>query len=199
MKTAAEILLRQIASILSGDIAEQLLIELASKENRTLKPREADCFHEAGHAVVARLFAFPVAELRLLDHRRVTAICLPRPYDETIDLDNLWDDYHHAMSLVVSLREFGFLVCVPKVKRIVRRLLQKHWQQISALAEALLRSEKKYVDANEISAAVAVGVAAHCKGEGDYHRAAAALAAAAAPGAGIPSAGRTVEAPPGVK
>lgn len=153
MKTGAYSLLRRMACLFAGDIAEELLREAAKQERRELRPNELTCYHESAHAILRICFGFDVAEIRLLDHHLVDGICLSRPWDASINLDALPSDQHQANQLVISLHVCGYLVCVPRLKRVVTRLVQKHWANVSTVAEMLLRKESKHVDKTEILAA----------------------------------------------
>jgi len=182
MKSGAEIQLRRLAFILAGDIAEDECRLAAEAEGRSLRAGELTAYHEAGHGDLGRCFGFAVAELRLLDHPHVTGICLAHPWDGSIDLDELVPDSIQANQIFVSLHVCGYRVSIPRLKRVIRRLLRKRWIQITLVAERLLSEEKKYVDAKEISEALAAPVAARCQREGNYYGAAEPLAAAAAHG-----------------
>lgn len=178
MKSAPACLLRQMAELLGGGIVEQLCREAAERERRELRPNELVSYHEAGHADLRMCFGFDLAELRLLDDPRIDGICLPRPWDGSVDLNELPSDEWQVNQIFISLHVCGFVVCLPRLKRVIRRLLKKHWANITKVAECLLAKESGSVDKSEIDAALASTCALRREAMGttDYIQAAAALA-----------------------
>jgi hypothetical protein len=167
-KTGADYFLRILAQHYAGDIAEDLCQEDAGRVSRELRPGELTAYHEAGHGDMRLCFGFPVSGLHLTDHPLVKGLCTSHPWDGNLaDLDDLADDELQANGILVKLHVCGYRVSVPRLKRVVRRLLKKRWPGIQAIAEALLLKENGRVDETEILEAQKVAGAIHPKAARD--------------------------------